>query len=100
MSGLFRGQDTFDENISAWDTRRVTTMADMFRDARAFNRPVAWDTSRVTTMAGMFRGAAAFNQLLVLEAWDTGQVAPSDMTGMFDGSGMGTRPRWYNPWYA
>ena len=38
LSALFKNNSTFNGNISHWDTRNVTTMKLMFRDASAFNQ--------------------------------------------------------------
>ena len=43
----------FNQPLS-FDTSSVTTMHQMFLDARAFNQPLSFDTSRVTDMHGMF----------------------------------------------
>ena len=70
----------FNEDLSGWDTSRVTTMQYMFYGASSFNGDVAlWDTSRVTDMYGMFWGATAFNGNLAV--WDTSRV--TDMSWMF-----------------
>lgn len=70
-----------------WDTRFVTDMSFMFKDAKYFNQPLKLDTSRVTNMQGMFYGAEAFNQALVL---DTSQV--TDMSMMFLGASAFNQP--------
>ena len=45
---------TFNVDISKWDTSNVTTMGCMFRNAHAFYGDLSrWDTSNVTDMAGM-----------------------------------------------
>lgn len=64
-----------------WDTRYVTNMSYMFKDALAFNQPVNLDTSQVTNMSGMFYNAEKFNQPLNL---DTSKV--TDMSIMFMGA--------------
>ena len=59
----------FNEDLSAWDTARVTSMENMFRGAAAFNQDVGdWDTSSVTNMECIFHGATAFDQPLD-ETW-------------------------------
>ena len=65
MSGLFSEKDTFNDDISTWDTSKVTDMVGMFDGASAFNQAVgSWDTSQVQDMAYMFYGASSFNQNL------------------------------------
>jgi len=80
MNQLFYFKNTFNDDISTWDTSQVTNMAFMFEGASAFNQAVgSWDTSKVTTMYGMFYYASAFNQ--AVGSWDTSKV--TTMYGMF-----------------
>merc|ERR1712194_601183 len=58
---------SFDDNVSAWNTERVTDMNSMFMTATKFNQDIsAWNTERVTSMEGMLAGASKFNQDLCL----------------------------------
>jgi len=78
--GVAFDSSSFNEDITRWNTSKVTNMGHMFRDAAAFNQPIgSWDTSQVTDMKRMFDGAAAFNQ--PIGSWDTSQV--TDMWSMF-----------------
>ena len=43
----------FDQPLN-FDTSKVTTMYQMFNNARAFNQPLSFDTSSVTDMSSMF----------------------------------------------
>ena len=87
MSNLFRvgadypnNTDTFNADISHWDTSSVTTTFAMFVSSSAFNQDIGnWDTSSVTNMGRMFAGASAFNQ--AIGNWDTSSVI--DMSSMF-----------------
>lgn len=80
MSSLFRNARNFNQPIGNWNTAATTTMRFMFRGAEAFNQPIGdWNTSKVTDMLGMFFGARAFNQ--PLENWNTANV--TDMGGLF-----------------
>ena len=97
LSGLFASASSFNDDISAWNTANVTSMALMFADliglfsdstdstepSSAFNQSLSsWVTSSVTDMSGMFAGASAFDQSL--SSWDTGSV--TDMSFMFAGA--------------
>ena len=56
-------QNTFNQDISSWDTSNVTNMKNMFFSAAAFNQDISgWDTSSVTDMSYMFEIATSFNQ--------------------------------------
>jgi surface protein len=64
---------SFNDDISRWDTSKVITMRFMFDNARAFNGDLSrWDTSNVTTMERMFNNAHDFNG--DLSRWDTSNV--------------------------
>ena len=46
---------SFNDDISRWDTSNVTSMRSMFRAAHSFNGDLSrWDTSLVTSMSYMF----------------------------------------------
>jgi surface protein len=83
MESLFQNKNTFNSDISNWDTHNVTNMNHLFWQASAFNQPIDnWDTSNVTTMSGVFEGASAFNQNI--SSWITDNV--TEMTYMFWGA--------------
>ncbi len=83
LAQMFRGATAFDQNISGWNVGKVTTMADLFYNAAAFNQPIGtWTVSNVTTLAATFYGAAAFNQ--PIGDWDVGKV--TTMGSMFQGA--------------
>ena len=55
MSNQFLNKNTFNSDISHWDTSNVTNMDMMFSGAILFNQPIGiWDTSKVTSMFGTF----------------------------------------------
>ena len=73
MSNVFKGLQTFNEDISHWDTSSVKYMQEMFANAEAFNQDISnWDTSSVTNMQEMFANAQAFDS--DISNWDTSNV--------------------------
>jgi surface protein len=80
MKETFKQKNTFNGDIGSWNTISVTDMNSMFYGASAFNQSISsWDTGQVTDMNSMFYGASVFNQ--DISSWDTGQV--TDMENMF-----------------
>ena len=76
MRAMFAGTK-FNQDISNWNTSKVTDMSHMFSGATVFNQPLnTWDVSNVTDMSYMFAGvrydwhkdkynrASSFNQPL------------------------------------
>lgn len=60
-----RSGQSHDIPLNNIDTRYVTDMREMFRDATNFNQNISnWNVSNVTHMASMFNGATNFNQNL------------------------------------
>ena len=81
MSNMFSNANTFNSDISSWDTSRVENMDTMFNRAAAFNKNIgSWDTSNVTNMSYMFYFANAFNGNI--SSWNTSKV--TTMSGMFN----------------
>lgn len=74
MSSMFRSTTAFNQDITGWNTVRVTNMSAMFLSAPAFNQAIGnWNVSNVTNMSQMFSSATAFNQ-------DIGTWNPSKVT--------------------
>lgn len=70
---MFSSANTFNSNLSNWDTSNVTNMSDMFSGSTAFNGDISsWDTGKVTTMSRMFSDASTFSA--DLSNWNTGSV--------------------------
>ena len=80
MANLFSGIQNFNQDISSWDTSRVTNMSNMFTNARVFNQHIgSWNTSQVTNMTQMFYGATNFNNGgSGVMGWDTSRVQNMD----------------------
>ena len=58
----FYGAKNFNQDISKWDTSKVTNMYRMFYRAENFNQIIGdWDTSKVTNAFEMLVGATSFN---------------------------------------
>jgi uncharacterized repeat protein (TIGR02543 family) len=63
MSQLFKDDNSFNSNISFWDTSNVTDMSEMFSYATSFNQDISsWITSSTADTSWMFYGALLFNQ--------------------------------------
>ena len=51
----------FNQDISSWNTSKVTDMRYMFKEATAFYQDITgWTTTSLTTSTGMFTGATAW----------------------------------------
>lgn len=108
MSYMFQSTgynaDTFELDLTNWDTSKVTNMSSMFYNAGwsatswSLNGLNDWDTTSVTDMSGMFamerwldyvnfieRGQKAEIYNLDLSDWDTSNV--TNMSRMFDSAG-------------
>eukprot|EP00980_Cylindrotheca_fusiformis_P006511 scaffold1381_cov64-Cylindrotheca_fusiformis.AAC.9 len=57
------GLETFNEDITSWDTSAATDMSYMFVGSSAFNQDISsWDTGNVVDFTGMFTDCESFNQ--------------------------------------
>jgi len=80
MSFMFKDADAFDEPVANWDVSHVVKMNGLFFGANSFNQPLgSWDVGQVTNMSSMFQGAKSFNQ--PLGNWNVSKV--TSMTQMF-----------------
>ncbi len=77
LSSVFSGENSFNQDISSWDTSNVTDTSFMFQDANAFNQDISnWDVSSVIDMNNMFNmfggSTSVFNQ--DIGDWDVSNV--------------------------
>lgn len=64
MVEMFEDADSFDGDVSKFNTSRVTDMHNMFRHATSFtgkNGLGSWETSNVQDFSEMFFGAISFS---------------------------------------
>jgi len=64
---------SFNDDISAWNTARVTDLGSAFEASASFNRNIAkWNVASVTSMNSAFRSAKVFGQNLA--SWNVLRV--------------------------
>ena len=80
LAGCFLNCNSFNSDISSWNTSNVTSMEKMFEFALNFNQPIgSWNTSKVTNMNSMFQSVVNFDQ--PIGDWITSSV--TNMSSMF-----------------
>lgn len=63
LQSMFIFCETFNQDISSWNTSHVKNMNYLFHGAISFNQNISnWNVSNVTDMSGMFRNVLKFNQ--------------------------------------
>ena len=94
MHGMFAHAKSFNQNISKWNMKQVTDITNMFAYAESFNQPIKkWNLKNVKIIQGLLHNAKSFNQ--ELPKIDTeNNVLYNDI---FAGSGYTLeKPKWYN----
>ena len=80
MNKMFKGAESFDQDISGWNPYWVTNMAQMFLDAKNFNSDISgWNIHKVTNTSKMFQNAVKFDS--DISGWNTSKV--KNMGSMF-----------------
>jgi surface protein len=91
MKELFKNAKNFNGDVSKWNVSNVTTMSYMFSDAAVFNGDVSkWNVSNVTTMSCMFQNAKVFNG--DVSKWNVSNV--TNKANTFTGAAL---PEKYKP---
>lgn len=89
LEGWFSMNDTFNQDITEWDTSNVTSMNRTFSQASNFNQDISgWNTANVTDMGNMFEKASTFNQ--PVSSWDVRAV--KSMRSMFANATVFNQP--------
>lgn len=79
MAGVFARSMFLDADVGTWDTAKVVTMRELFRDTSTNPDVSKWDTASVTDMSAMFARSIAANP--EVSKWNTSSV--TDMNNMF-----------------
>ena len=83
LSGMFRGVDAVNGDITHWDVSNMTNLSSLFYEVSSFNQAIGvWDVSKVERMTSMFLRASSFNQ--DLSNWDMSNV--ESISSMFFGA--------------
>ncbi len=80
MNYMFHGATSFNQDISDWDVSGIDGFVMVFEDATSFNQDLSgWNTSFATNMNRLFTRALSFDQ--DISTWDVSNV--SSMRDMF-----------------
>ena len=80
INGNFYAGDEVKNKITLWNTSKVTSMEELFKDKQDFKDiPLKWNTSKVTNMSKMFSGCTNLNQNIKLNT-----LKVTDMSNMFN----------------
>ncbi|MGB3676690.1 MAG: BspA family leucine-rich repeat surface protein, partial [Candidatus Nanopelagicales bacterium] len=89
LANTFNNADSFNSDITNWDTSAVEDFSGMFANTEIFSLPLSsLNTASATSMAGMFNNAASFNSVLEPTGggWDV--VGVEDMSSMFSDAAL------------
>ena len=76
MGSIFKGETSFNRNISSWDMSSVTDMTGMFNGARAFNQDLSsWDVANVGSACAYFEANTGATWTLPKPALPTSCIA-------------------------
>jgi surface protein len=94
MNSMFNGCINFNQDISGWNTSKVTgTIDNLFANCRNFNQNINtsgnyWNLSNVSNMSYMFANCTNFNQ--PIGSWNTSNV--TNMNSMFQNATSFNQP--------
>ena len=88
LSGMFKGNAEFNQNISSWDTSTCQTFKGMFESSNNFDQNInSWDMLNATDVSDMFKNTSYDKPL---DKWFKKQDGVSysikDVSGMFEGN--------------
>lgn len=96
MSYIFHEEESFNQDISSWDTSNVEHMDEMFHGAKEFNQALKrWNTTKVETMDKMFALATIFEQ--DISSWCVEQIQ-NEPEGFKTSAGFENRPEFQPKW--
>ena len=92
LRNVFRNAENFNADVSKWSVGSITNMQSAFHSAAAFNVDLSthWNVGRVYNFSYMYMNATSFNFSLCGESWIRPKNA-SAMIDMFKNAGSGAQ---------